>query len=157
MTRPGDPQRVRIGIVLARQPVDLGEWLADGAAFDAAGADALWVDPVPELDPLALAAALTSLTYRSLLVVAVPSPAPARTITTVRHLSRGRLRILAEESGSWTPVDPPDGRAAWQATLLDAAQRGPGGVLVPAGPRLLDLLRNPDDPGQRLDLHLAQG
>jgi hypothetical protein len=30
-------------------------------------------------------------------------------------------------------------------------------VLVPAGPRLLDLLRNPDDPGDRRDLYLAQG
>jgi hypothetical protein len=28
---------------------------------------------------------------------------------------------------------------------------------VPAGPRLLDLLRNPDDPGDRRDLYLAQG
>jgi hypothetical protein len=42
------------------RPVKVGEWLADAGAFDAGGADALWIDlgPQPELDVLALAAAL---------------------------------------------------------------------------------------------------
>ena len=31
------------------------------------------------------------------------------------------------------------------------------GLLVPAHPRLLDILRNPDDPGERHDLQLTQG
>jgi len=54
-------------------------------------------------------------------------------------------------------VFQPDGRAAWRATLLDAGERGLRGLLVPADPRLLDILRNPDDPGYRHDLQLAQG
>jgi hypothetical protein len=192
VTDPGGSQRVRIGVVLAERPADLGEWLADGAAFDAAGADALWIDPAPELelDALALAAALAAVTFRSLLVCVlpvpgVPSPAVARTIATIGALSRGRLRILGRGTGfgsavgslvpvagapgsfeyshlldgtqRWVSVPPPDGRASWRATLLDAARGGVRGVLVPAGPRLIDILRNPDDPGQRLDLHLAQG
>lgn len=57
----------------------------------------------------------------------------------------------------WVRTPPPEGRAAWRAALADAAAGGSGGVLVPAGPRLLDILRNPKDPDDRRDLHLAQG
>jgi hypothetical protein len=173
---------VKVGVVLARQPDDLGEWLADGTAFEAAGADALWVDPVAgaDLDPLALTAALAAVTFRSLLVTTVPADRPdlARTLTTIGRLSRGRLGIVAEAGSGlhvfrpilgdpeayehtsgerWARCRPPDGRAAWRATLLDAGERGLHGLLVPADPRLLDILRNPDDPGYRHDLQLAQG
>lgn len=81
--------------------------------------------------------------------------------------SEGGLRTVVrvmdgaayEEAGAgrWTPVAVPDGRVAWRETLRLAAERGDHGVLVPADPRLLDLLRNPDDPGGRHDLQLAQG
>jgi hypothetical protein len=57
----------------------------------------------------------------------------------------------------WTSAPPPDGRAAWRAMWQDAAGSGFRGLLVPADPRLIDILRNPGDPGQRLDLHLASG
>ena len=57
----------------------------------------------------------------------------------------------------WVQAAAPEGRAAWRAALADAEAAGAAGLLVPAGPRLLDLLRNPDDPGDRRDLHLAQG
>jgi alkanesulfonate monooxygenase SsuD/methylene tetrahydromethanopterin reductase-like flavin-dependent oxidoreductase (luciferase family) len=164
-----------VGVVLTRQPDDLGEWLADGAAFEAAGADALCIDaaPEPELDPLALTAALAAVTFRSLLITSLPSagsPAIARTLGTIEQLSHGRLRILANAipSGELTDIalrlgvlrripGDPDSRAAWRQTLLDASGRGPAGLLVPAGPRLLDILRNPDDQGGRRDLQLAQG
>jgi len=182
---------VKVGVVLARQPDDLGEWLADGTAFEAAGADVLWVDPIvgSELDPLVLTAALAAVTFRSLLVATLPPDRTdlARTVATIGRLSRGRLGILAEtgpdgmvrETGTglhvfrlipgdpgayehasgerWARCRPPDGRAAWRATLLDAGERGLRGLLVPADPRLLDILRNPDDPGYRHDLQLAQG
>jgi hypothetical protein len=185
-----------VGVVLTRQPDDLGEWLADGAAFEAAGADALCIDaaPEPELDPLALTAALAAVTFRSLLITSLPSagsPAIARTLGTIEQLSHGRLRILADaippgkladlalrlgvfrrvtgdaeafehvhgpgEAERWISVPSPDSRAAWRQTFLDASGRGPAGLLVPAGPRLLDILRNPDDQGGRRDLQLAQG
>jgi hypothetical protein len=185
--------RVQVGVLLPLPSEDLGGWLADAAAFDAAGADALWVDALwseaggdAQLDPLAVAAALASLTFRSLLVVAVPggSPAPGRTLATVERLSRGRLALcgdrgqLADRPGSrafhrhgdgflraiaggdperWERTASPEGRAAWRAAIAGAAGRGVGGLLVPAGPRLLDILRNPDDSGERHDLQLAQG
>ena len=53
VTPPPDPTTVKVGVLLARGPAELGDWLADAAAFEAAGAHALWVDPEPEskLDP----------------------------------------------------------------------------------------------------------
>jgi hypothetical protein len=150
-------KRVLIGVLLAGDPDNLGEWLADAAAFDAAGADALWVDcgPEPALDVLTLTAALAVVTFRARLVVALPEP-PVRTRTTLEQLSRGRF-ALVDDTERWEPVPAPDSREAWRATCLDATERGISGLLVPANPRLLDILRNPDDPGDRHDLQLAQG
>ena len=75
MAQADRSQAVKVGIMLARQPDDVGEWLADGTAFEAAGAHALWVDfgPDPDLDPLAMTAALAALTFRSLLVPILPA------------------------------------------------------------------------------------
>jgi hypothetical protein len=188
-------QTVRVGVLLPQPPDELGEWLADAAAYDTAGADALWIDPLTDagLDPLAVAAALATLTFRSLLVTVVPdvagSPqARARTLTTVGRLSRGRLALcgersrLAEITGGlvadifqrlddgayvhvragveidrWVRVAPPAGRLEWRDAVAAAGEQGAGGVLVPAHPRLIDILRNPEDPGERLDLQIAQG
>lgn len=193
-----DTPVVKVGVLLAGRPQELGEWLADAGAWEAAGADAIWVDPAPEagLDPLALLAALAGLTSRTLLVGEVrisgsPSEALGRTLTTIGRLSHGRLALLAdpeqaEELGAlapglaafqrlpgdpgafvrvgedgvaerWVQIPPPESRAAWRVALAEAAEGGTGGLLVPAGPRLLDMLRNPDDPGERRDLQLAQG
>jgi hypothetical protein len=180
--------RVQVGVLLPRPPDDLGGWLADVAAYDAAGADALWLDVAADtgLDPLALAAALATLTYRSLLVTSLPYDdsgprARARTLSTIARLSRGRLALsggqappdvhvfrrvdgdafvrdrLGGEPERWVRTPTPDSRAAWQAAVADAAERGVGGLLVPAGPRLLDILRNPDGFGDRNDLQLAVG
>jgi len=145
---------VQVGVLLAREPEELGEWLTDAAAFDAAGADALWIDPGQEFDVLALTAALAAVTFRTRLVV-TPPEAPERTLATVHRLSRGRL--TPEPDGSWEHVPMPEDRAAWRATCADAEERGVTGLVIPANPRLLDILRNPDDPGERHDLHLAQG
>jgi hypothetical protein len=198
VTPPPDPTTVKVGVLLARRPAELGEWLADAAAFEAAGAHALWVDPEPEseLDPLALLAALAALTSRALLVATPPasgyaSEALGRTLATIARLSHGRLALAAEPGrleeltdlapGSaafrrlpgepaafehleetdtperWVQTPSPEGRAAWRTALADAVTNGAGGLLVPAGPRLLDILRNPNDPEDRRDLHLAQG
>lgn len=180
-----DWRAVKVG-VRTEQPVELGDWLARTTAFDAAGADALWVDPdpEPELDVLALVAALAVVTHRSRLVVALgaPSPAAARTVDTIRRLSRGRLALVGQSAGPpgvevfqpvpggfeylpagagdperWEPVPAIAGRAALRTARVDAAERGVRGLVVPADPRLLDILRNPDDPGVRRDLYLAQG
>src|SRR5215471_17420076 len=93
--------------MLARQPADLGEWLSDGAAFEAAGADALFADfaRAPELDPLAMTAALAAVTFRALLVMPLPvhdGLAAARALGTLGRLSHGRIRVLA---GAISPGD----------------------------------------------------
>jgi hypothetical protein len=198
VTPPPDPTTVKVGVLLAPRPAELGEWLADAAAFEAAGAHALWVDPELEskLDPLALLAALAALTSRALLVATPPaseyaSEAIGRTLATIGRLSHGRLALAAEPGrleeltdlapGSvafrrlpgepaaferldetetaerWVRTPPPEGRAAWRTALAAAAANGAGGLLVPAAPRLLDILRNPNDPEERRDLQLAQG
>lgn len=187
--------KVKVG-VLAREPDEIGEWLADSSAFDAAGADALWVDPGPEpqWDFLALTAALAVVTFRSRLVVSLPDssvsgPALADTLRTIGRLSHGRLTLLVDpgrdaalpalgvgvfrrvpgepgvfegpEEGEaaerWLSAPAPQGRASWRTACADAAERGAQGLVVPADQLLLDILRNPADPGGRRDLHLAQG
>jgi alkanesulfonate monooxygenase SsuD/methylene tetrahydromethanopterin reductase-like flavin-dependent oxidoreductase (luciferase family) len=195
---PPPPGTVKVGVLLERRPADLGEWLADAGAYEAAGAHALWVDPADEsrLDPLALLAALAALTSRALLVATLPasdhpSEALGRSFATIGRLSHGRLALAAEpgrleeltdlapgsatfrrlpgepaaferlgeadaaERWVWTPS--PEGRAAWRTALAEAVTSGAGGLLVPAGPRLLDILRNPNDPDDRRDLYIAQG
>jgi alkanesulfonate monooxygenase SsuD/methylene tetrahydromethanopterin reductase-like flavin-dependent oxidoreductase (luciferase family) len=146
-----------VGVLLGRDPDPIGEWLADAAAFDAAGADALCVycGPEPDWDVLALAAALAVVTHRARLLVTPPDDPPARTVDTLERLSRGRLVLTGADR--WERVPVPDGRAAWRAACADAAERGVPGLVVPADPRMLDILRNPEDPGERHDLQLAQG
>ncbi len=151
---------VKIGVLLPPPPDEFGEWLADAAAFEAAGAEVLWIDAGPAADPLTLGAALAALTYRSLLVTTLPEgevPEP-RALATVRRLSRDRFALSADGDWErWERVPPPANRATWRETLADAVERGAEGLLVPADSRLLDLLRNPVQPGGRQDIHLAQG
>lgn len=192
MTAAGSTEApVHLAVRLPPVPDDVGEWLTDASAFDAAGAAALWVDGADEesedTDVLTLTAALAVVTFRARLVMPLPEPAPpalARALTTITRLSRGRLVLVGDtapvpDAGLMrpTPGDPggfteprpsgevlrwaaavaPQGRDSWRELRDDAAARGVDGLVVPADPLLLDILRNPDDPGDRRDLHLAQG
>ncbi|WBB60499.1 hypothetical protein O7599_34185 [Streptomyces sp. WMMC500] len=94
---------VRVGVLLPRLPEEPGAWFAECAAYDSAGADALWLDggPDPAHDVLALAAALATATSRAKLVVALPDTVPqaallARALATVVLLSAGRLALAAD-------------------------------------------------------------
>lgn len=154
---------VKVGVLLDREPIRLGEWLADAAAFDAGGADALWVDcgTEPELDVPTLAAALAVVTFRARLMVVSPQPA-ARIAATLGRLSRDRVTLVGaagytDGERRWVPAPVPEGREAWRQTCAEAAESGAYGLVVPADPRLLDILRNPEDPGERQDLYIAQG
>jgi hypothetical protein len=165
---PPAPPKVKVGIVLPPPGDDLRGWLADGTALEAAGADALWVECRPDEDPVPVAAALAAVTYRVRLLIRIAEPVPDRTTATLERLGRGRLKLITAadvsdggdpegDGGDWLAVPAPENRAAWRATLVDAGARGFAGVLVPADPRMLDLLRNPDEVGDRRDLYLAQG
>ena len=104
-----DPRPVKVGVLLDRETGRIGEWLADAGAFDAGGADALWIDlgPEPELDVLALAAALAVVTFRARLVVALPGAGNdvglGRTIETIGRLGQGRLDVLADSDQCVAP------------------------------------------------------
>jgi hypothetical protein len=177
VTQPEVPAPVEVGVQLP-PVVEIGEWLADAAAFEAAGARALWIDVAgSDLDPLVLAAALAVVTVRPLLIVAPPGSAGPESLATLHRLARGRLRVagadgfqpVTDEPGTyaearpdgpaylWITVGAPASRADWRETLARAAEQGSQGVIVPAGPRLLDILRNPDDEGERRDLYIAVG
>ena len=157
---------IRIGVRLRWQD-DLRGWLSGAAAYDAAGADALWIDVPADLDPLVLAGALAAVTYRSLLIAPAMAAADAgrirerdRAVETATQLSRGRLRVSGTfEDGErrWVDTVLPDGRAAWTATLAEAGRVGHYGLVVPAEARLIDLLRNPGEPDSRRDLELSVG
>ena len=56
----------------------------------------------------------------------------------------------------WQRVEVPADREAWARTL-EQAHPNFDGVIVPMDPRLLDILRHPEDAIDRPDLQLAQG
>ncbi|HYJ68330.1 MAG TPA: hypothetical protein VEX15_11815 [Nocardioidaceae bacterium] len=189
---------VKVGVRLDAEPNALGVWLADGSAYDAAGADALWIDVGPDvsLDTVSLAAALAVMTAKARVTLVlgetdVPSAQLARGLETVRRLSHERLALAVDAEGAdaltdllpdvpilrrepdgsgwvdpragagdlarWLATPTPEGRAGWRETRAQAAARGAYGIVVPSHPLLLDVLRNPGDPGGRGDLRLAQG
>jgi alkanesulfonate monooxygenase SsuD/methylene tetrahydromethanopterin reductase-like flavin-dependent oxidoreductase (luciferase family) len=145
---------IKVGVVLPKVD-DFGEWLNDAAAYDAAGADLLWIEEDGE-DPLALAAALAAVTYKALLIVR--ADVDDKAIHTVQRISRGRLRINSpHETEHWVWTPAPQNREAWRQAIKQIEEHQADGVLVPAGPGVLDLLRNPGDPGERRDLELTVG
>jgi hypothetical protein len=87
---------------------------------------------------------------------------------TLQHLSRQRvISLVSSQAGEgqggglsgterWRRVEVPADREVWARTLK---QNEPDfdGVLVPLDPRLLDILRHPEDAIERSDLLLAQG
>ncbi|WP_407563697.1 hypothetical protein [Streptomyces sp. 184] len=103
-TAPAGARRtVHVGVLLPRLPQAPAAWLAECAAYDSAGADALWLDggPDPAHDVLALAAALATATNRAKLVVTLPDSVPqaallARALATVALLSDRRLALAAD-------------------------------------------------------------
>lgn len=155
----------RIGVELATPGADPGGWLAEATAYEAAGIDSLWVAAGEDDDPWVLLGALAAVTWRVRL--APPAGAAARAASTVERLSGGRLLVVLVDAGAgleaavaggeverWVRAAPPPGRRAWAEALAAADADG---LLVPATPGLLDLLRNPDEEDDRSDLALTHG
>jgi len=142
----------RIGVELGAPGADPGGWLAEASAYETAGVDSLWVRSGEEDDPWVLLGALAAVTWKVRLGV-TPHTAPAAGVaTTLERLTRGRLVGGAER---WVRSEPAPGRRAWADAL--AAAGDADGLLVPATPGLLDLLRNPEEEDDRGDLHLTYG
>ena len=150
------PRVLRIGVRC--QPTgDAGELFADARAIETAGADALWADAA-DGDPYVLLAALAALTWRVGLVAKGAPTASGR--ATCERLARGRLAVaeeLEKRGERWVHVPFPSSRDEWRATRASALESGATGIVVANDPRLLDLLRNPDQIFDRADMNLATG
>jgi len=87
-----------------------------------------------------------------------PGEMPAATGAAFRRVLELRPRDRGAASLElWTHVPAPDARAGWNEALRASEDAGATGVIVPFGPRLLDLLRRPDEEDDRSDLLVAQG
>jgi hypothetical protein len=157
---------MKIGVEM-RLGEDPRETFADARAIEAAGADSLWVIGHEGEDPLTFAAALAAVTWRIGIVVPA-SPGFPEARRTVESITRGRLVAaelrsddirIAVEGGvdRWQACALPPSRAEWKALRAEREAQGFAGLVVPNGPRLLDLLRNPDTEEDRSDIKLAFG
>ena len=151
---------MKVGVVFPSRFEDPGEFLADAQAMEAAGADSVWMEEGDGHDPMLVLAAIGAVTSQlrlGLITLNTPSPfggGSGRGLKTLQHLSRQRVITGATER--WRRVEVPADRDAWARTL-EQAQGDADGVLVPLNPRLLDILRHPEDAIDRSDLILAQG
>ena len=221
-----DPVTIRIAIELSAGLADVGDLLADAQAFDAAGADILWLVPHEGIDPWPILGAFAALTRRARLATTCAGsgdPRLAMLATTMSRLSRGRfilgldgiaadveslvgsrrapsgpslfavapdassaalgaewaeglVHTGGEDSASavmtsvrsataeeaepvecWIRIAQPTDSAAWSASRTAYTALGVTGVILPSGPRSLDLVRNPDRVDDRSDLRLTQG
>jgi hypothetical protein len=150
---------MKVGVLFPSRFEDPGEFLADARAMEAADVDSLWVeDSDGGFDPLLILAAIAAVTGRvriGLMRAGSPSPlsGSGRGLETLQLLSRQRFISQPEP---WIRVAVPADRDAWAKTLEQAGSDNDG-VLVPMDPRLLDILRNPNQAIDRSDLLLAQG
>jgi hypothetical protein len=172
----------RIAVELPSDAVASGEFLADVRAYEAAGADAVWVTAA-SLEPLTLVAAAAAVTASVRLIASAPAPGRwpgdllAAVTATLRHLGPDRVALgvdgpvrdldAAADAGEpepadgprpelWVRVPAPSGRAAWRAAIAAAVEAGATGVVVPHAANLLDILRNPEED-DRQDLAIATG
>jgi alkanesulfonate monooxygenase SsuD/methylene tetrahydromethanopterin reductase-like flavin-dependent oxidoreductase (luciferase family) len=106
---------LRIAVELTSDLVTSGEFLADVQAYEAAGADAIWLAP-ESLEPLTLLAAAAVVTSRVGLVASLAAPSPwpadllAAVVATLRRLSRDRVAFGVPGTA------PPDAIARLRAT-----------------------------------------
>src|SRR5260370_5465660 len=94
----------RVAVTLPAEPDEVGEYLADVTALEAAGAHAVWVEDTGP-DPWVMLGALAAITHRLILGCLITSPAewPAarldRAARTLQTLSRGRIGVGRPDEG----------------------------------------------------------
>jgi alkanesulfonate monooxygenase SsuD/methylene tetrahydromethanopterin reductase-like flavin-dependent oxidoreductase (luciferase family) len=220
---------LKIGVCLPHPFEDVGEYLADARALDAAGVASLWLDDGGH-DPWMVLSGIAAVTGVARLVVSLTDAdarlcaGPDTRLATLERLSRGRgvicvtpadgvevvidfaqraktpvlvqapgeaqmriaarladglvrrvespemlrtsltpvsrLREAAGRTGPfevWARVAALPDPTEWRRVRQEYEDAGATGVIVPADPRLLDLLRNGDEEDDRSDLQLAQG
>jgi len=88
----------RVAVTLPAEPDEVGEYLADVTALEAAGAHAVWVEDTGP-DPWVMLGALAAITHRMVLGCVITSPEewPAaqlgRAVGALQALSRGRMLV----------------------------------------------------------------
>ena len=160
---------MKIGVLLPSRFEEPVEFLADARAMEAARVDSVWMEDGDGYDPMLALAAIAAVTGKVRLGLILPdSPSSSRDelgrgFETLQRLSRDRaITLFPSPSGGlsgperWRRVEAPADRADWARTLEQAHPEFDG-VLVPLDPRLLDILRHPEDAIDRSDLQLAQG
>jgi alkanesulfonate monooxygenase SsuD/methylene tetrahydromethanopterin reductase-like flavin-dependent oxidoreductase (luciferase family) len=151
---------MKIGVLLPSRFEDPGDFFADARAMEAAGVDSVWLEEDESHDAmlgLAAIAAVTGQLRLGLILGSSPvtNGALDRRMETLQQLSRQRV-ITLPGAERWQRVEVPADREAWARTL-EQAHPNFEGVIVPLDPRLLDILRHPEDAIDRPDLQLAQG
>jgi hypothetical protein len=158
---------MKIGVELhpAAGPAEL---VADARAFEAAGADSLWVRGSAPFDAWVVLGALAAVTWRVRLVAFGAEDRPL-VRETLDDLSRGRLVVASGrgdplviavpegEDERWSYVDFPPGRTAWKDLRAKHEAEGKAGLVLRNDPRLLDLIRNPDVEDDRPDVKQSFG
>ena len=159
---------MKVGVLFPSRFEDPGEFLADARAMEAAGVDSVWMEDDGGRDPMLALAAIAAVTSQLCVGLILPNSPAFETLSwrgfeTLKHLSRRRATIGVSQGGKivttmreWLRVDVPADREAWARTLEQAGSEFEG-VIVPLEPRLLDILRHPQDAIDRSDLQLAQG
>ena len=145
---------IRVAVLL---PVNFergGEFLADVAALEAAGAYAELVDgsgSVAQVVMGAIAAVTHNVKVGCLSDEAVPDDGMA----IIDRISGGRAIVISPDE--WIRIEMPADRSAWRDALARHEAAGASGLIVQWDPRLIDLLRNPDADDDRSDLAMSTG
>lgn len=132
---------------------DAGEFLADVRALEAAGAAGIWLAPAGDADWLMLGA-VAAVTRR--ISIGVGAGKSEAALSTLDRLSGGRMVHDTPAGERWSDMSMPPNREAWAAELRRHEDAGCAGVVVDWDPRLIDLLRNPEQD-DRSDLLMSTG
>jgi hypothetical protein len=159
----------RVGVLLPSTFATSGEYLADVAALDAAGADWLCVQDSGTA-AWVLLGAVAAVTHRARIAILAAGNVTTESLSALQRLSGGRAAVLdreetppcltfrdSEPPETWAEIAVPADRQAWRDALAASQEEGRAGVAVPWDPRLVDLLRNPEEDGDRSDLLMSTG
>ncbi len=144
----------------------LGEFVADVTALEAAGADSIWLEagPEPTAELMIQVGAILAVTHRvGIGLIGSTRQAPT-VMETIQRLGGGR-GLAALRSGSdllvadelWAEVELGKDRAAWRQAVEAVASAGRSGLIVAWDPRIIDLLRNAEAEDDRSDLLISTG